>query len=196
MILTVKGVRPRIADTAYVAPTAVIRGDVTIGNNTAVLFGAVITAEGGSVEIGSDCVVMENAVLRGTPRHHLILGDRILVGPQSHLSGCTVESDCFIATGSAIFNGAHLEQAGEVRINGVVHVNTRLPASSVVPIGWVAVGDPAQVLPPGEHEKIWPIQKGLDFPGTVFKVDRSVPKGERTRRYAAALQRQRDDREG
>lgn len=195
MILTVKGARPRIANTAYIAPTAVIRGDVTVGNNTAVLFGAVITAEGGSVEIGKDCVIMENAVLRGAPRNPLTVGDRTLVGPHAHLSGCWMANDCFIATGSAIFNGARLEEGTEVRINGVVHVNTRLPASSVVPIGWVAVGDPARILPPGEHEKIWSIQKTLDFPGTVFKVDRSIPKGERTRRYAAALLRQRDDRE-
>jgi len=63
----------------------------------------------------------------------------------------------------------------------------------VVPIGWVAVGDPAEILPASAHEEIWAIQKTLDFPGTVFEVDRSVPKGERTRRYARALQRQKDD---
>lgn len=193
MILKVQGKQPRIASSAYVAPTAVIRGDVEVGERTAILFGAVITAEGGPVRIGEDCVVMEHAVLRGPPRSPLVVGDRTLVGPHVHLTGCRVEDDCFLATGSAVFNGAHLESGTEVRIHGVVHVNSRLPASSVVPIGWVAVGDPAEILPANEHEEIWEIQKTLDFPGTVFRVDRSVPKGERTRRYARALQRQRDD---
>lgn len=194
MILSFEDKRPRIAESAYVAPTAVIRGDVTIGDGTAVLAGAVITAEGGPVHVGTDCVVMEHAVLRGTPRDPLTLGDRVLVGPRSHLTGCRVDADCFVATGSTVFNGARLDAGTEVRINGVVHVNSRLPADSMVPIGWVAVGDPAEILPPNEHDRIWEIQKTLDFPGTVFKAQRHVSKGERTRRYAKALQRQRHDR--
>jgi hypothetical protein len=59
----------------------------------------------------------------------------------------------------------------------------------MVPIGWVAVGRPAEILPPGKHDAIWAEQKEMDFPGTVFRVDRSVPKGERTRRYAEALRK-------
>jgi len=166
---------------------------VTIGDGAAILFGAVITAEGGAVRIGADCVIMEQAVLRGTPRAPLALGDRTLVGPHAHLTGCEIGDDCFLATASTVFNGARLGPGTEVRIHGVVHVNSRLPASSTVPIGWVAVGDPAEILPASDHEAIWEIQKTLDFPGTVFQVDRSVPKGERTRRYARALQRQRED---
>jgi carbonic anhydrase/acetyltransferase-like protein (isoleucine patch superfamily) len=55
----------------------------------------------------------------------------------------------------------------EIRINGVVHVNTRIPPEGLVPIGWVAVGDPAEVFPPHDHERIWAIQEPLDFPRTV-----------------------------
>ena len=185
---------PQIDDGTYVSPSAVIRGDVTIAKGAAVLAGAVLTAEGGRVEVGADCVVMEHAVLRGTPRHPLVLGERVLVGPRCHLSGCRIEDDCFVATGATVFNGAHLQRGTEVRVNSVVHVNSRLPASSVVPIGWVAVGDPAEILPPAAHEEIWAVQRTLDFPGTVFEVDREVPRGERTRRYARALQRQNEDR--
>lgn len=188
------GKRPKIAQSAYVAPTAVVRGDVRIGSGTAVLFGAVVTAEGGAVEIGSDCVIMENAVVRGTPRNPVSIGNRVLVGPRAHLSGCQVQDDSFLATGATVFNGAIIEESVEVRVNGVVHVNTRLSAGSVVPIGWVAVGDPGEAYPPSEHDRIWEIQRGLDFPGTVWGVDRSVPKGERTKRYAKALARQRADR--
>lgn len=193
MLLRFRDKKPDIAASAYVSPAAVIRGDVTIGDGSVVLSGAVITAEGGAVEIGSDCVVMEHAVLRGTPRHPLAVGHRVLVGPHAHLTGCRVESDCFIATGATVFNGAYLGAGTEVRVNGVVHVNSRLPAASVVPIGWVGVGDPAELLPPSEHEKIWGIQKTLDFPGTVFNMEREVPQGERTRRYARALRRQKED---
>jgi hypothetical protein len=50
-----------------------------------------------------------------------------------------------------------------------------LEPGSTVPIGWVAVGDPAQILSPDQHEAIWEIQKTLDFPGFVYGVDRTAP---------------------
>jgi carbonic anhydrase/acetyltransferase-like protein (isoleucine patch superfamily) len=55
---------PQVAESAYIAPTAVLAGDVTVGPHSRVLFGAVITAEGGPVQIGSNCVIMKNAVIR------------------------------------------------------------------------------------------------------------------------------------
>jgi carbonic anhydrase/acetyltransferase-like protein (isoleucine patch superfamily) len=185
---------PRIGDAGYIAPNAVVRGDVSIGARSVVLFGAVITADGGPVEIGEDCVIMENTVIRGTPKAPVKIGNRVLVGPQTHLTGCVIDNDCFIATGSTVFNGARLEEAVEVRINGVVHINTRLESGAVVPIGWVAVGDPAKIYPASEHEKIWEIQSALDFPGTVFGVDRDVSKAERTKRYARYLAKHSADR--
>ena len=72
--------RPQVAESAYIAPTAVLCGDVKVGPHSRVLFGAVLTAEGGSVEIGANCVVMENAVIRGVPLHPAKLGDNVLVG--------------------------------------------------------------------------------------------------------------------
>jgi carbonic anhydrase/acetyltransferase-like protein (isoleucine patch superfamily) len=194
MLIEFNGKRPRIAEAGYVAPNAVIRGDVRIGPGTTVLFGAVITDEGGSIEIGADCVIMENAVLRGTPKNPLRIGNRVLVGPHAHVTGCHVEDDCFVATGSSIFNGARLESGVEVRINGVVHVNTRVARDSVVPIGWIAVGDPAEIRPPDDHGAIWEVQQQLDFPGTVWGTDRTVPQGESTKRFARGLARHKRDR--
>lgn len=193
MLISYDDTRPDIHDDAYIAPNAVIRGDVTIGKGAAVLFGAVVTAEGGPVEIGEECVIMEHAVVRGTPKHPARLGHSVLVGPRSHLSGCSVGNEVFIATGSTIFNGARVGAGSEVRINGVVHVNTVLEPGSMVPIGWVAVGDPARILPPGDHEGIWKQQQQQDFPGTVWGMERTTSEGERIRTYARALQRHRRD---
>nr|BFD89832.1 hypothetical protein KitaXyl93_11920 [Kitasatospora sp. Xyl93] len=123
--------------------------------------------------------------------------DQVLVGPQSYLTGCTVEDEVFLATGW-VFNGAHIGTRAEVRINAVVHLRTVLPADAMVPIGWVAVGDPARILPPDQHEAIWAVQKDLDFPGYVFGLDRPVD-GQSlmpalTERFGRALGRHRDDR--
>jgi len=197
MLLEHQGERPRIHETAYIAPTATVCGDVTIGAESRVLFSAVLVAEGGPVTIGEHCIVMEQAVLRGTTRHPVHLGDHVLVDPHAHLSGCIVEDSVFVATGASVFNGARLDARSEVRINGIVHVNTAVPAGATVPIGWVAVGDPAQILPPDEHERIWAVQKTLDFPRTVFGLERP-PEGESimpelTRCYARVLGAHRHD---
>ncbi len=182
MLIEHDGSRPRVDATAYIAPNAVVSGDVAIGPNYSVLFGAVITAEGGAVEIEADCVVMEHAVIRGTPRHPTRLGSRVLVGPHAHLTGCVIADDVFLATGVAVFNGSEIGPRSEVRINAVVHVGSVVPAETTVPIGWVAVGKPARVFPTHAHDKIWEIQRELDFPGTVFGVSRDVSTGETTRR--------------
>src|SRR6201985_453754 len=86
--------------------SAVVCGDVTIGAGTSVGFGAVLTAETGPITIGSKCVIMENAVLRGTKRHPLSISNNVLIGPHAHLTGCTIAENVFIATQVAIFNGA------------------------------------------------------------------------------------------
>jgi len=198
MILEHQGRRPTIDATAYVAPTAVVCGDVTLGRDARVLFGAALVAEGGSVTVGAQTIVMENALIRGRAAHPARLGERVIVGPHAHLNGVEVGSDAFVATGVSAFPGARIGARAEVRINGVVHVNTVLPDDAVVPIGWVAVGDPATVLPPDRHEEIWAIQRELDFPGTVFGIERPPPgesiQDEVTRRYAELFGRHRDDR--
>ena len=101
------------------------------------------------------------------------------------------------APGASVFPGARIGTGAEVRINGVVHVNSVLPEEATVPIGWVAVGDPAHILPPSDHAGIAAVQQTLDFVGTVYGVPRGSPAeemGEITRRYADLFGRHRDDR--
>lgn len=180
-----RGIRPQVDPTAYVAPTAVLCGDVRIGAGARILFGAVLTAEDGQVIIGPQCIVMENALIRGRQRHPAELGADVLIGPHAHVNGASVGDGCFIATGASLFPGARLGPRAEVRINSVVHVNTVLPADSVVPIGWVAAGDPAQILSPDRHDEIWAAVRPLDFPQTVYGVSRQTPAADRMALQAA-----------
>jgi carbonic anhydrase/acetyltransferase-like protein (isoleucine patch superfamily) len=91
---------PPVHPDAYVASTAVLSGQVSVGAGSCVLHGAVLTADGGSVEVGANSVIMEHAVLRGTPRHRLVVGNHVLAGPNSYLTGCQVDDEVFIATGA------------------------------------------------------------------------------------------------
>lgn len=190
-LLRHEGKQPQVDSSAWVAPTATLVGDVTVGKRSKILFGAVIAAESGPVTVGEDCVIMENAVLRGVSRQPLVVGNNVLVGPHAHLSGCRVEDEVFIATGAAIFNGAVLEATSVVRVNGIVHVRSRLVAGTTLPINWIAIGDPAQLLPPHYDAEI---QNGLnerDFSGTVFGLERGMV-CELTRRYCRGLTSYRD----
>jgi carbonic anhydrase/acetyltransferase-like protein (isoleucine patch superfamily) len=153
---------PRVSESAYIAPTAVLCGDVTVGPHSRVLFGAVITAEGGPVEIGRNCVIMENAVVRGVPGQETRLGDDVLVGPHAHLTGCVIEGSSRIATGAMVFNGARIETGAEVEFNAVVYVNTVVPAGAAVPMGWFAGGQPAELVAPGDWDRIRAVMGPLD----------------------------------
>lgn len=190
------GAQPRIHPDAVVAATAVISGDVEIGADCQILHGAVITAEGGPITLGANVIVMENALIRATATNPVHIADHVLVGPMASISGAVVEEEVFLATGTRIFNGAHIGARSEVRINGVVHLRTTLPPETVVPIGWVAVGDPLQVLPPERHDDIWAAQRELDFPGYVFGLDRETPDlmVQLTERYGRGLARHANDR--
>lgn len=190
------GAQPRIHADAVVAPTAVISGDVEIGPDCQILHGAVITAEGGPVTLGANVIVMENALIRATSTNPVHIADHVLVGPMASVSGAVVEEEVFLATGTRVFNGARIGARSEVRINAVVHLRTTLPRDSVVPIGWVAVGDPAQILSPDRHEEIWAAQRELDFPGYVFGLDRETPDlmVQLTERYGRSLARHARDR--
>src|SRR5215813_12384851 len=183
MIVAHRGRTSVVHESAYVAPNAVVCGDVHVGPDARILFGAVVTAEDGRVEIGARCVVMENALIRARAKHPVVLGDDVLVGPHAHVNGAVIGEGSFLATGASVFPGVRLGRGVEVRINAVVHVNTELEDGAMVPIGWIAVG--GRILPPQAHDEIWAVQEGLDFPGTVYGLDRSASALERMSRQAA-----------
>jgi gamma-carbonic anhydrase len=194
MLIEHRGKVPAVDPSAYIAPTAVLCGDVRVGPESRVLFGAVLSAEDGFVEIGARCVVMENALVRGRASHPARLGDDVLVGPHAHVNGSQVGDGCFLATSCALFPGSRLGRDVEVRINGVVHVNSVLEDEAMVPIGWVAVGNPARAIAPWDHEEIWRIQEALDFPRTVYGLPRSASARERMERQSDWFGAHRDDR--
>jgi gamma-carbonic anhydrase len=195
MLIEHEGRRPRVADSAYVAPTAVLCGDVRVGADSRILFGAVLTAETGTIHVGERCIVMENALLRGRESHSVVIGDHVLVGPHAHVNGASIEREVFLATGVSVFPGARIERGSEIRINAVVHVNSRVEPNTTVPIGWIAVGDPAQLFAPEAHERLWEVQEAMDFPGTVFGLSREEASMERVcARYAERFGRHRGDR--
>jgi carbonic anhydrase/acetyltransferase-like protein (isoleucine patch superfamily) len=172
MIVSSDAKKPKIHSSSYVAPSATIGGDVTVGSGCAVLHGAVIVSEGAPVTIGSDTVVMENAVLKASGgsvlQFPLSVGERCIVGPHAYVVGATIGEGCFVASGAKVFNGAVLEDGSGVALGGIVHVNTRIPRGSGVPMAHIAFGDPATIYPPDRAAEVHEL---VDFYRTVFNLE-------------------------
>lgn len=114
MIISSGTKKPNVHASAYVAPTAVVSGEVTIEEGCAVLFGAVLTAEGAPIVIGANTVVMENAVLKASGgsvlQFPLNVGESCIIGPGAFVVGATIEPGCFVAAGSQVRNGETIRE--------------------------------------------------------------------------------------
>jgi carbonic anhydrase/acetyltransferase-like protein (isoleucine patch superfamily) len=193
------GHSPNIDPSAWIAPTAVISGAVTLEPGARVLHGAILTAEGdATLTVGTECVIMEQAVLRASGRFNLALGASCLVGPHAYLTGCSVGPRTFIATGAMIFNGATLGEACVVTLDGKVHIDTDLPAGTRVPMGHIAYGRPGVVYRPEQALEVHEAMDRLGFMDYVFGVDshdrpRTDVMEEAISKYARFLESHRDD---
>jgi len=147
------------------------------------------------VGVGDDVVVMENALVRGRARNPAVIGDAVLIGPHAHVNAATIESEVFVATGVSVFPGAVAGAGSKLRINSVLHVRSRLAPGTVVPIGWIAAGDPARLFSPDRHDELWEVQRELDFPGTVYGVPRGTPMRDIMARQVEYYGEHRHDRE-
>ncbi len=81
------GRAPLVDPSAWVAPTAVLCGEVRVGPGCAISHGAVLDAGDGTIQFGRECVVMENAVIKTGQRAPVRIGDHVLVGPRAYLTG-------------------------------------------------------------------------------------------------------------
>ena len=115
--------KPKIHASAYVAPTATVSGDVTIGGGCAILHGAVISAEGAPITIGSEVVVMENVVIKASGGTALqfptAIGDRCIIGAHSLIVGADIGEGAFIGSGAQIYNSVKVEPHERVAPNEV-----------------------------------------------------------------------------
>jgi len=173
MLIEHRGITPSVAESAYVAPTAVLCGDVEIGDDCRIMFGAVLVAEDAPVRIGPRTVIMENAIIRAWPQLPVAIGSDVMIGPGANVNGAQIDHDAFVAAGASIFPAAHIGERAIVRANAVVHINSELPAGRVVPEGWTALGRPAEVVPPGQDERMLFSLYGMNFTKAVFAEGRA-----------------------
>ena len=122
MLVRNRGAEPVINPYAFVAPTAVLVGRVSVGPRSRIMYGAVLDSEASKVEVGECAIVCENAVLRATfaggADLPVVVSDHAFVGPHATLLGCVVEAACYVATGATVLQGATVGSGAVVAVGG------------------------------------------------------------------------------
>lgn len=131
--------KPDIDDSAYIAPTAVIIGKVTVGKNSSVWFNTVIRGDDNKITIGEESNIQDLTTIHGDPNYPVVIGDRVTVGHNCIIHGCTIEDDCLIGMGAIILNGAQIGAGAIIAAGTVVKENETVPPRSLV------AGIPGQV---------------------------------------------------
>ncbi|MEK6714378.1 MAG: gamma carbonic anhydrase family protein, partial [Nitrospirota bacterium] len=138
-ILSYKGIYPKLHQTVFIVESAIIIGDVEIGEYSSVWFNAVIRGDVNYIRIGYRTNIQDLCMLHVTKdTHPLILGNEITVGHSVTLHGCTIKDRCLIGMGATILDGAVV---GEDCIIGAGALVTE---GSVIPPGTLAIGFPAK----------------------------------------------------
>ncbi|MFM9123330.1 MAG: gamma carbonic anhydrase family protein [Actinomycetota bacterium] len=130
---------PKIHDSAFVHPEAVVIGAVEIGAESTIWAGAVLRGDDGEIRIGERTSIQDNCVLHTTPETPTIVGDDCVLGHIVHLEACTIQSGAQVSTGAIVLHRVVVESGAIVGANSVVLNDT------VVPAGALAVGSPAVI---------------------------------------------------
>jgi gamma-carbonic anhydrase len=140
LILPFRNVMPKVASDAFVANTAVVIGDVEIGNDASVWFGVVVRGDVHSIRIGARSNIQDNSVIHVTEgRFATTIGTDVLIGHGCIIHGCTLEDGCFIGMGSTILDGARVEAGAMVGAGSLV------TPGKVVKAGELWTGRPAKL---------------------------------------------------
>lgn len=143
MIGPVLGFTPRIAPSAFVAPTAVVLGDVQLGEESSIWYGAVVRGDAGPVRVGARTNVQDLCMLHATTgRAGLTIGDEVTVGHRVILHGAVVRDRCLIGMGSILLDDCDIGEESLVAAGAVVLERMKVPPRSFV------AGTPARVRGP------------------------------------------------
>ncbi len=120
MILPIGGKRPRIEESVFIAPTAVIIGDVTIAEGASIWYGVVLRGDMEPITIGRDTNIQDNCTVHTDYGHPTLIGAGVSVGHNAVVHGCTIEDDCLIAMGALVLSGAVIRRGSVVAAGAVV----------------------------------------------------------------------------
>lgn len=139
MIIAFHGKYPRIGTEVFVAPTAVVIGDVTIADGASIWYGAVLRGDTAPITIGRDTSIQDNTTVHSDYGFPTVVGSEVTVGHNALVHGCTIEDGCLVGNGAQVLNGAIVRRGSIVAAAAVVREGVEIGPDGL------AVGVPAVV---------------------------------------------------
>ena len=131
--------QPRIGKRVYIARTAVVIGDVTLGDHSSVWYGAVLRGDINRIIVGHHSNIQDNAVLHLADDYPCVVGNWVTVGHSAIVHACVVHDECVIGMGCTILDGA------EVGAQSIIGANALVPQGMKIPAGSLVIGTPAKI---------------------------------------------------
>ena len=141
MICKVRGFTPKIGKRSYVAPNATVIGNVEMGEDVSVLFGAVVRGDVSSIKIGDRSNIQDLCMIHATyNKTETVLEENVSLGHSAIIHGAYIEKNTLIGMGAILMDGVHIGESSIVGAGALVTENTKVPAGSLV------LGRPAKVV--------------------------------------------------
>jgi len=147
-------VKPRISEKAYIAPTAVIIGDVEIAEGVSIWDGAVIRGDVASIKIGKNSNIQDNAVVHVDYEEPTVIGENVTVGHMAVVHAAKVCNNVIVGIHAIVLNGAEIGEGSVIGAGAVVTPGTKIPPRSLV------LGIPGKVVRQGEDVEKMAIENG------------------------------------
>ena len=139
-IYELDGVAPQVHTQAWVAPSAQVMGQVSVGAGASIWFGTVVRGDTERITVGADSNIQDASVLHADAGQPLVIGERVTVGHQAMLHGCTVGDESLIGIGAIVLNGAKIGKNCLVGAGALVTEGKEFPDGSMI------LGSPAKVV--------------------------------------------------
>ncbi|ADD08770.1 gamma carbonic anhydrase family protein [Candidatus Aciduliprofundum boonei] len=150
-------IKPRIHNSAYIAPTATIIGDVEIEEGASVWDGAVLRGDVSYIKIGKNTNIQDNAVVHVDYNDPTIIGENVTIGHMAVVHAAKIGNNVIVGIHAVILNGAEIGDGSVVGAGAVVTSRTKIPPKSLV------LGIPAKVVRQGEEIEKMAIENGLIY---------------------------------
>lgn len=147
-IYELDGVAPQLAASAWVADSAQLIGQVTLAAEVSIWFGSVVRGDTDSITIGAGSNIQDTCVLHADAGQPLVVGERVTVGHQVTLHGCTIGDESLIGIGAVVLNGARIGK------NCLVGAGSLVTEGKEFPDGSMIMGSPAKLVRPLTPEQI------------------------------------------
>lgn len=140
MIYKYQGIEPKIADSAFIAPSSDIIGKVTIGEGSSIWFQTVLRGDEDTITIGKNTNIQDGSTIHNANNKPVVVGDHVTVGHQVLLHGCTIGDYTLVGMGATVLDGAEVGEFTIIGANSLVTQNKKIPS------GVLALGSPVKVI--------------------------------------------------